>query len=151
MIHYDLQDHSNFFKVRNLLCTHVVINTHARERMITFAHRLYTNERNDADDDHMHNQTRRHCVCRRCSNEIHGGRLNFNHSPRKLDELRHRLRRVVYTRSLPRARDGDRNHYALWARDPRLGAHSNPRAEEFTSRSASTRYSFGLERPSVLI
>ena len=90
-------------------------------------------------------------LCRRCSNEIHGGRLSFTHSPLKLDELRPRLRRVVYTRSLPRARDGDRNHYALWVRDPRLCAHSNTGAEEFTSRSACTRISFRLERPSVFI
>ena len=91
-------------------------------------------------------------LCLRCiSNEIHGGRLSFTHSPLKLDELRPRLRRVVYTRSLPRARDGDRNHYALWVRDPRLCAHSNTGAEEFTSRSACTRISFRLERPSVFI
>ena len=101
---------------------------------------------------HTHKRTNTLLLCRRCiSNEIHGGRLSFTHSPLKLDELRPRLRRVVYTRSLPRARDGDRNHYALWVRDPRLCAHSNTGAEEFTSRSACTRISFRLERPSVFI
>ena len=120
---------------------HFVIHTHTRERMITFVHRLY-----------IHKRTNTLLSCRRCiSNEIHGGRLSFTHSPLKLDELRPRLRRVVYTRSLPRARDGDRNHYALWVRDPRLCAHSNTGAEEFTSRSACTRISFRLERPSVFI
>ena len=123
------------------LVMYTLLYTHTRERMITFVHRLY-----------IHKRTNTLSLCRRCiSNEIHGGRLSFTHSPLKLDELRPRLRRVVYTRSLPRARDGDRNHYALWVRDPRLCAHSNTGAEEFTSRSACTRISFRLERPSVFI